>query len=59
MIRDAVLDITSDPFAAVKRLAGSGFFRMRVGNYRVIMDLQQGKMTVFVVEVDRRKRIYR
>ena len=57
-IRDAVLGITDNPFTAVRRLSDSAFFRLRVGNYRVIMDLQQGKMIVFVIEVDHRRRIY-
>ena len=57
-IRDAVLQITNNPFVAVRKLSDSAFFRMRVGDYRVIMDLQQGKMIIFVVEVDHRRRIY-
>ena len=58
MIRDAVLQITDNPFVAVRKLSNSAFFRMRIGSYRVIMDLQQGKMIIFVVEVDHRRRIY-
>ena len=57
-IREAVLDITDNPFVAVRKLSNSAFFRMRVGDYRIIMDLQQGKMIIFVVEVDHRRRIY-
>ena len=57
-IRNTILEITDNPFVAVRKLSDSAFFRMRVGNYRVIMDLQQGKMIIFVVEVDHRRRIY-
>lgn len=57
-IRDSVLEITENPFIAVRKLSDSAFFRMRVGNYRIIMDLQQGKMIIFVVEVDHRRRVY-
>jgi len=57
-IRDAVLEITDNPFIAVRKLSDSAFFRMRVGDYRIIMDLQQGKMIIFVVEVAHRRRIY-
>ncbi|WP_316504377.1 type II toxin-antitoxin system RelE/ParE family toxin [Nitrosopumilus sp.] len=57
-IRDAVLEITDNPFVAVRKLSDSVFFRMRVGNYRIIMDLQQGTMIIFVVEVDHRRRVY-
>lgn len=58
IVRDAVLEITDNPFTAVRKLADSAFFRMRVGSYRVIMDLQQGKMIIFMIEVDHRRRIY-
>ena len=58
-IVDAIEGITEDPFMAVSKLTGSQFFRLRMGNYRIIMDLQQSKMIVFVVETDNRKRIYK
>ena len=58
MIRDALLETTEDPFAVVRRLSNSIFYRMRVGDYRIIMDLQQGTMIIFVVEIGHRKRIY-
>ncbi len=58
-IYDHVLGCANDPFRTAVRLTGSSFFRLRIGNYRVIMDLQQSKLVVFVVEVDLRKRIYK
>ena len=58
-IIDAVEDIIEDPYTAVSKLTGSKFFRLRVGDYRIIMDLQQSKMIIFVVETDNRKRIYK
>ena len=58
-IIDAVEDIKKDPFAAVSRLSGSKFFRLRVGDYRVILDLQQGKLIIFVIQTDNRKRVYK
>lgn len=58
-IIDRVEDIKKDPFTAVSRLSGSQFFRLRVGDYRVILDLQQGKLIIFVIETDNRKRIYK
>ena len=50
--------IKENPYAAVSRLAGSQFFKLRIGDYRVILDLQHGKLVVFVVETGNRKRIY-
>jgi mRNA interferase RelE/StbE len=58
-IFDSVLSCVEDPFRTVTRLTNSLFYRLRVGNYRVILDLQQAKMIIFVVETDLRKRIYK
>jgi mRNA interferase RelE/StbE len=58
-IYDAVLDCIEEPFRMVLRLTDSSFYRLRVGNYRVILDLQQSKMIIFVVETDHRKKIYK
>ena len=58
-IYDSVLNCVEDPFKAVTRLANSPFYRLRVGNYRVILDLQQNKMIIFVVETDHRGEIYK
>ena len=58
-IYDSVLDCVKDPFGAVLRLTNSPFYRLRVGNYRVILDLQQKKMIIFVVETDQRGKIYK
>jgi mRNA interferase RelE/StbE len=58
-VYDKVLDCAQDPFKNVTRLANSPFYRLRVGDYRVILDLQQSKMIIFVVETDHRSRIYK
>lgn len=58
-IRDAVLDCVDDPFSVVTRLTGSRFYKIRVDNYRVILDLQQHTLIIFVVEADLRKRVYK
>lgn len=58
-IFDTVLDCVDDPFTHVTRLTNSSFYRLRVGNYRIILDLQQSKVIIFVIEVDHRARIYK
>lgn len=46
--------------AGVKKLTGyASFYRIRVGDYRVIYDIHDGRLTVLVVEVGHRKDIYR
>ena len=58
-IYDAVHDCTEDPFRVVIRLTNSPFFRLRVGNYRVILDLQHSKMVIFVIGTEHRRKIYK
>ncbi len=58
-IYNSVLNCMEDPFGVVIRLTNSTFYRLRVGNYRVILDLQQNKMIIFVVATDLRKHIYK
>ena len=58
-IYDSVLECVEEPFRVVIRLTNSPFYRMRVGKYRVILDLQQNKMIIFVVEYDHRGQIYK
>lgn len=58
-IYDSVLESVEEPFRVVIRLTNSPFYRMRVGKYRVILDLQQNKMIIFVVESDHRGQIYK
>lgn len=58
-IFNAVLDCSDEPFKNVIRLTNSPFYRLRAGNYRVILDLQQSRMIIFVVETDHRGRIYK
>lgn len=58
-IYDSVLNCIEDPFRVVMRLTNSPFYRLRAGSYRIILDLQQSKMIIFVVESDLRKRVYK
>jgi len=47
------------PYAHVKKLVSSPYFRLRVGDYRVIMDIQSGRLLIIVVEISHRKNIYK
>jgi mRNA interferase RelE/StbE len=51
--------VAEDPFSFVKRLKGCDFYRLRVGDYRVIMAIENKRMIIFVVEVGHRSVIYR
>ncbi len=50
-----------NPRSTGKALTGAVFgsyWRYRVGDYRVICDIQDGKLCVLVIEVGNRKEIY-
>lgn len=46
------------PYPHVKKLVGSQYFRLRVGDYRVILDIQEEKLVILVLEVGHRKNVY-
>ena len=45
--------------AKPKKLKGEKLYRLRVGNYRVIYDIQDNLMLIFVVKLGHRSDIYR
>lgn len=47
------------PYSHVKKLVGSKYFRLRVGDYRVIMDILDNKLIIHVIEVGHRKNVYK
>jgi len=46
------------PHAYIKKLVGSPYYSLRVGDYRIILDVQDGKLIIFVIELGHRKNIY-
>ena len=46
------------PYTHVKKLVGIRYFSLRVGDYRVILDIMEDKLVIFVIEVGHRKNIY-
>jgi len=47
------------PHHFAKSLAGSKFYSLRVGDHRIILDIQNKKLIIFVLEIRPRKNIYR
>ena len=47
------------PHHFVKKLVGSPYFRLRVGEYRVIMDIFDNELKIHVIELGHRKNIYK
>ena len=48
-----------DPYASTMRLSGVPLYRLRLDDYRAMLDLQNGLMRVCVIAVDKRARSYR
>jgi len=58
-IYKTVGQLREDPYRSVRKIVNSPWYRIRVGDYRVIIDIQQNKLRVLVLEVGPRKTIYR
>lgn len=50
--------ITDSPFEFTEKLQGSHLRKLRIGMYRIIMNLEEQKITIFIVEVGHRSKIY-
>ena len=42
----------------IKRLQGTQYCRLRVGEYRIILDIKQNQLIIIIAEVGHRKNIY-
>lgn len=60
-IRRAIDALANDPFPpGVKKLRGpEGWYRIRVGDYRVVYDVEHHRLVVLVVRVAHRREAYR
>lgn len=45
--------------AYVTKLVGDPGYRLRVGDYRVIMDIDKGRLLILVIKIGHRKNIYK
>ncbi len=46
------------PEAYVNRLVGKQIYKFRVGDYRILMDIDKGKLIILVIKIGHRKGIY-
>ncbi len=58
-IIDKVESIANDPFSFVRKLKGFNLYKLRIGDYRAIMSIENNRMIIFVLEVGHRSVIYR
>jgi len=60
LIKASIADLADNPRPyGYKKLRGEDAYRMRVGDYRVIYEIDDGKIIVTVVSVGHRKDIYK
>lgn len=60
-IRSSLEYLAQDPYEAsndVKKLQGRSGYRLRVGDYRVIYELENKRLIIQVLEIAHRKDIY-
>ena len=55
-----VLDrIRIRPEAHVTKLVGEHSYKLRVGDYRIILDIEKNKLLILIINVGHRKNIYK
>ena len=57
-IVEAVDKLSEDPYRHVKKVVGDDSFRLRVGDYRVFMDIKNNELRIEVLKVKHRKSAY-
>ena len=58
----ALRDIKEDPYSHVKKLktaSDSPIYSLRIGEYRVLMTIEDAQLVIFVIEAGHRSTIYR
>ena len=46
------------PEAYVVKLVGDPAFKLRVGDYRLLLDINQSKLIILVIKIGHRKKVY-
>ncbi len=50
--------IQDNPFLYVTRLVGFDAYKLRVGNYRIILGIEKKNLVILILKVGHRKNIY-
>jgi mRNA interferase RelE/StbE len=57
-IIDKIDSIQDNPFLYVTRLVGFNAYKLRVGNYRIILGIEKKNLVILILKVGHRKNIY-
>ena len=59
-LRDAIVELAQDPRpSACRKLTGREGWRLRVGDYRILYDIDDSRQTVTIVHIGHRRDVYR
>jgi len=62
LIREKVAEIANDPYASIpnaRKLQGRPGYRLRVGDWRVIYEINQKKVVIIIMKIALRNEVYR
>jgi mRNA interferase RelE/StbE len=62
LIREKIEQVAADPFSSIpnaKKLQGRDGYRLRVGDWRVIYEVNKKEITIIVLKVAPRGEVYR
>ena len=57
-IINKIYDLANNPYYNSKKLIGREAYRIRVGNYRVIYEINNNELIILVINIGHRKDIY-
>ena len=58
-IRAKLRHLKDAPFRFLKHYAAASVYKLRIGDYRALVDVDQTEQVVYVQHMDHRKRIYK
>ena len=57
-IVERVQDLEDNPLRSLRHLVGVPYYRLRVGDYRVIVELIETRLVILVLKVGHRRSVY-
>ncbi|HEV2166993.1 MAG TPA: type II toxin-antitoxin system RelE/ParE family toxin [Thermoplasmata archaeon] len=57
-ILQQVQRLEHDPIRSLRRLVASPYYRLRVGDYRLILEVTEGQLRVLLLKVGHRRSVY-
>ena len=57
-VNAAIERIRIRPHTHIKKLVGNPYYRLRVGDYRIILDIHEQTVTILILAIGHRKNIY-